>query len=99
MLKHSLYVRLEAKPGKEDEVEAFLKQGLQLANAEATTPLWFALRLNKSSFAIFDAFNDEAGRKTHLNGPIAQALMEQAPVLLSSPPVIERLDVLGAKIQ
>ena len=99
MLKHSLYVRLEAKQGKEDDVEAFLKQGLELANAEATTPLWFALRLGKSSFAIFDAFRDEAARKTHLNGPIAQALMEQAPVLLSSPPVIERLDVLGAKLQ
>ena len=99
MLKHSLFVRLEAKPGKEGDVEAFLKQGLQMASAEATTPLWFALRLSKSSFAIFDAFRDEEGRKTHLNGPIAQALMEQAPVLLSSPPVIERLDVLGAKLQ
>ncbi|HEV8214884.1 MAG TPA: antibiotic biosynthesis monooxygenase [Gemmatimonadaceae bacterium] len=99
MLKHSLFVRLEAKPGKEDDVAAFLQQGLQMANAEATTPLWFALRLGKSSFAIFDAFRDEAGRKAHLNGPIAQALMEQAPVLLSSPPVIERLDVLGAKLQ
>jgi quinol monooxygenase YgiN len=99
MLKHSLFVRLEAKPGKEDQVEAFLKQGLQLANAEATTPLWFALRLGKSSFAIFDAFRDEAGRQAHLDGPIAQALMEQAPVLLATPPVIERLDVLGAKLQ
>ena len=99
MLKHSLFVRLEAKPGKEDDVAAFLQQGLQMANAEATTPLWFALRLGKSSFAIVDAFRDEAGRKAHLNGPIAQALMEQAPVLLSSPPVIERLDVLGAKLQ
>ena len=98
MLKHSLYVRLEAKPGKEDEVEAFLEQGLQLANAEATTPVWFALRLSKSSFAIFDAFRDEAGRNAHLNGPIAQALMERAPVLLSAPPVIEKLDVLGAKL-
>jgi quinol monooxygenase YgiN len=99
MLKHSLFVRLEAKPGKEDDVAAFLQQGLQMANAEATTPLWFALRLGKSSFAIFDAFRDEAGRKAHLNGPIAQALMEQAPLLLSSAPVIERLDVLGAKLQ
>lgn len=98
MLKHSLFVRLEAKPGKEAEVEAFLKQGVQLANAEATTPLWFSLRLGKSSFAIFDAFRDEAGRQAHLDGPIAQALMEQAPILLSTPPVIERLDVLGAKL-
>ena len=99
MLKHSLFVRLEAKPGKEDEVEAFLKQGVQLANAEATTPLWFSLRLSKSSFAIFDAFRDEAGRQAHLDGPIAKALMAQAPVLFSTPPVIERLDVLGAKLQ
>ena len=99
MLKHSLLVRLEAKPGKEDEVEAFLKQGLQMANAEATTPIWFALRVSKSSFAIFDAFRDEAGRKAHLDGPIAQALMQNAPTLLSTPPVIERLDVLGAKVQ
>ena len=81
MLKHSLFVRLEAKPGKEDDVAAFLQQGLQMANAEATTPLWFALRLGKSSFAIFDAFRDEAGRKAHLNGPIAQALMAVRPEL------------------
>lgn len=97
MLTRSLFVRLEAKPGKEEEVEAFLNQGLQLANAEATTPLWFALRLGKSSFAIFDAFRDESGRQAHLNGPIAEALMAQAPKLLAAPPVIEQLDVLGAK--
>ncbi len=98
MLTRSLFVRLEAKPGKEDEVAAFLNQGLQLANAEATTPLWFALRLGKTTFAIFDAFRDEAGRQAHLNGPIAQALMAQAPTLLAAPPAIERLDVLGAKV-
>src|SRR5215510_6757091 len=94
----SLFVRLEAKPGKEKEVEAFLQQGLQLANAEATTPLWFALRLGKSTFAIFDSFRDEAGRQAHLNGPIAKALMTKAPDLLAVPPVIERLEVLGAKL-
>jgi quinol monooxygenase YgiN len=98
MLTQSLFVRLEAKPGKEEDVATFLKQGLQLANQEATTPLWFALRLGKSTFAIFDAFRDEAGRQAHLNGPIAQALMAQAPSLLASPPVIERLEVLGSKI-
>jgi quinol monooxygenase YgiN len=98
MLTHSLFVRLEAKPGKEEEVAAFLKQGLQLAQQEATTPLWFALRLSKSTFAIFDAFNDEGGRQTHLNGPIAKALMAQAPNLLSTPPLIEQFDVLGAKL-
>jgi len=98
MLKHSLFVRLEAKPGKEDAVEAFLKQGLQLANAEATTPLWFALRLGPSTFGVFDAFKDEAGRQTHLNGPIAQALMANAAELFAVPPSIEHLEVLGAKL-
>jgi len=97
MLTHSLFVRLEAKPGKENDVEEFLKQGLQLAQQETTTPLWFALRLGKSTFAIFDAFRDETGRQTHLNGPIAKALMAQAPNLLAAPPSIEPLDVLGAK--
>jgi len=98
MVNLSLFVRLEAKPGKENEVAAFLKQGLELANTEATTPIWFALRLGPSTFAIFDAFQDEQARQKHLNGPIAQALMAQAPSLLASPPVIERLDVLGAKL-
>jgi len=98
MVNLSLFVRLEAKPGKEKEVAAFLQQGLELANREATTPIWFALRLGPSTFAVFDAFRDEQGRQNHLNGPIAQALMAQAPTLLASPPVIERMDVLGAKL-
>ena len=98
MLTRSLFVRLEAKPGKEDQVAAFLRQGLQLAQDETTTPLWFALRLGPSTFAIFDAFADETGRQRHLNGPIASALMAQASSLLAAPPVIEHLDVLGAKL-
>lgn len=98
MLTLSLFARLEAKPGKEEEVAAFLQQGLQLANQETTTPLWFALRLGKTTFAVFDAFRDEAGRQNHLNGPIAKALMAKAPDLLLVPPVIEPMDVLGAKL-
>ena len=98
MPKLGLFVRLEAKPGKEKEVEAFLKQGLELANQEATTPVWFALRLGPATFGIFDAFGDEAGRQAHLNGPIAKALMANAPNLLASAPQIEKLDVLGAKL-
>ena len=98
MVTLSLFVRLEAKPGKENEVAAFLKQGLELANQETTTPIWFALRLGPSTFAIVDAFRDAQGRQKHLNGPIAQALMAQAPNLLASPPVIERMEVLGAKL-
>jgi quinol monooxygenase YgiN len=98
MLSLGLFVRLEAKPGKEEEVAAFLDLGLQLANQEATTPLWFALRLGKSTFAIFDAFADENGRQTHLNGPIAKALMANASNLLAVPPSIEKTEILGAKI-
>jgi quinol monooxygenase YgiN len=96
--KLSLFVRLEAKPGKEEAVADFLMQGLELAQQEPTTPVWFALRLGPSTFGVFDAFADEAGRQIHLNGPIAQALMANAPKLLASAPVIERVDVLGAKL-
>ena len=98
MISLGLFVRLEAAPGKENEVAAFLAQGLQLANQEPSTMLWFALRLGPSTFAVFDAFTDEAGRQTHLNGPIAKALMEIAPKLLAVPPTIEKTDVLGAKL-
>lgn len=98
MLTVALFARLEAKPGKEDALRGFLQQGLDLANQEQTTPVWFALRLGPRTFAIFDAFADEAGRQTHLNGPIAKALMAHAPDLLATPPAIERLDVLGAKL-
>ena len=97
-MKLALFARLEAKPGKETEVADFLQQGLALANQEATTLLWFALRLGPTTFAIFDAFHDEAGRQSHLTGPIAKALMAQAAALLAAPPVIERLDVLGSKL-
>jgi quinol monooxygenase YgiN len=98
MVSLGLFVRLEAKPGKEKDLDAFLKQGLQMANEETTTPLWFALRLGPSTFAIFDAFNDESGRQAHLNGPIAKALMANASTLLAAPPSIEKVEVLGAKV-
>jgi quinol monooxygenase YgiN len=98
MLTRGLVARLEAKPDKAEEVAAFLDQGLELARQETTTPLWFALRLGPTTFAIFDAFEDETGRQAHLSGPIAQALMAKAPELLAASPVIERVDVLGAKV-
>jgi quinol monooxygenase YgiN len=98
MLKHALFVRLEAKPGKEKGLAQFLQTGLGMAQQESTTPLWFALQLGPTTFGIFDAFRDEAGRQAHLNGPIAQALGANAPKLLAQPPSIERIDVLGAKL-
>jgi quinol monooxygenase YgiN len=94
----ALFARLEAKAGKENEVRKFLETGLALANQETTTPLWFALRLGPTTFAVFDAFWDESGRQAHLNGPIAKALMAQAPELFSKAPAIERIEVLGAKL-
>lgn len=97
MIKYSLFVRLEAKPGKEADVAAFLETGLSLAQQEATTPIWFALKFSDSVFGVFDAFENEAGREAHLKGPIAQALMAKADELFARPPSIERIDVLGLK--
>jgi len=97
MLSLGLFVRIETKPGKEDGVAAFLME-TSIAGQEPTTPLWFALRLGPTSFAVFDSFLDESGRQTHLNGPIAKALMELATTHLASPPSIEKTDVLGSKI-
>jgi len=98
MVRVGLLVRLQAKPGKEAEVASFLESGLALANQEAATVVWFALRLGPSAFGIFDAFADEAGRKAHLGGAIAAALMAKASDLLAEPPKIEQVDVLAAKI-
>ena len=98
MITVGLFVRLQAKAGKEEELAAFLMQGLELANRETTTPVWFALRIGGGSFAIFDAFADESGRQAHLNGPIAEALIAQAPHLLAEPPAIQQLEIMGAKL-
>jgi quinol monooxygenase YgiN len=97
MIKFAQFVRLEAKPGKETAVADFLATGLTLVREEATTPIWFALRLSPRTFGVFDAFHDEAGRRAHLAGPIAKALMANASELLASPPSIEPIDVLGLK--
>ena len=98
MVNVGLFVRLEAKPGKEKAVASFLETGLKMANQESTTPIWFALKLGPSTFGVFDAFRNEEGRQNHLTGKIAEALMANAPELFSTPPVIERLEVLGAKL-
>src|SRR5258707_14584867 len=98
MLKVALSVRLEAKQGKESAVVKFLEGALPLANQESTTPVWFALRLGPSTFGIFDAFADEAGRQAHLAGPIAAALMANAAELLVKAPQIEQIDLLAVKL-
>ena len=98
MVKVALYVQLEAKPGKEAEVERFLESGLAIVNDEPATTAWFALRMGPSTFGIFDAFPDDAGREAHLSGRVAAALMAKAGELLSEPPVIRKIDVLAAKL-
>jgi quinol monooxygenase YgiN len=97
MIKYALFARFEAKPGKEADVAAFLDVGLSLANREAQTPIWFALKLSDRVFGVFDAFETEAGRQAHLEGPIAQALMAKSDELFVRAPSIERIDVLGLK--
>ena len=98
MVRVGLWVRLEAKPGKESAVAEFLSGALPLAQQETETTVWFALRLGPSTFGIFDAFPSDTGRKAHLNGPIAAALMAKASELLAKPPQIEQLDVLASKV-
>jgi quinol monooxygenase YgiN len=98
MVHVALLARLEAKPGKEDEVAALLTNALPLANAEPATTVWFALKLGPTTFGIFDAFPDEAGRTAHLAGQIAAALMAKAPELLVRAPTIEPVDILAAKL-
>jgi quinol monooxygenase YgiN len=98
MVSVALLVRLEAKPGKEAEVEAFLRGGLPIVEQEPATTAWFAIRLGPASFGIFDAFPNDAGRQAHLTGRVAAALMAKAPDLLAKAPSIEKVDVLAAKL-
>ena len=98
MVKTALLVRLEANPGKEAEVEDFLRGGLAVVIEEPTTVAWFAIRLGPSTFGIFDAFPDEAGRQAHLSGRVAAALMAKASEMLAQPPVVEKVEVLAAKL-
>jgi hypothetical protein len=99
MVSVALFVLIEAKPGKEAAIEKFLKDGLQIVEGEPATIVWFALRLASSTFGIFDAFPDDAGRNAHLTGRVAAALMsEETMALLAKPPSIEKIDVLAAKL-
>jgi quinol monooxygenase YgiN len=98
MVNLALQVRLEAKPGKEKELEAFLRAQLPYALGEPHTTAWFAVKIGKSTYGIFDAFADEAGRQAHLGGEIARNLGRIAADLLAAAPTIESLDVLAAKL-
>ncbi len=98
MVSVALLVRLEAKPGKQADVAKLLASGLALVQAEPATTAWFAIRIGPTTFGIFDAFPDAAGRKAHLAGRLAAALMAKAADLLAVDPTIEEVDVLAAKL-
>ena len=98
MVHVALYVKLQAKTGKEQDVENFLKGGLAIVREEPGTIAWFAIKMGHSTFGIFDAFQDETGRQAHLSGRVAAALMASAADLLAEPPKIEKIDVLAAKL-
>jgi quinol monooxygenase YgiN len=93
-----LLVRLEAKPGKEDDVAAFLEAGRTLVEDEPDTIAWFGIRLGPSTFGIFDAFPDDSGRQAHLSGRVAAALQERGDELFATAPAIEQVDVLASKL-
>ncbi len=97
-VKFALLARLEAKLGKEEEVDKFLRSALELVNDEPGTAQWYAIRMGHSTFGIFDTFAEESGREAHLNGKVAAALMAKAGELLAKPPVIEKWSVLEAKV-
>jgi quinol monooxygenase YgiN len=98
MTSVAIYVELKAKPGREEDVASFLAKARDLVMAETGTIAWFAVRFDKATFAIFDAFNDEAGRSAHLNGAVAAALMANAAELLASAPEIRQPSVLADKL-
>ena len=94
----ALFVRLEAKPGREEDVVNLLRGGLPMVEQEPATTSWYGMRLGDSTFAIFDTFADDNGRQAHLAGRVAQELQRRGPDLFSRPPVMERIDVLACKL-
>ena len=94
----ALWVKLDAKPGKEGNLDTFLRSALPLVQEEPATLAWFAIRLGPSTFGIFDAFPNDVGRQAHLSGKVGAALMAKAPELLATSPSIEKVDVLAAKL-
>ena len=98
MVSVAMFVRLEAKPGKEMEVVQFLQSGLQIVQQEPETAAWFALQTGPGTFAIFDAFPSETGRQAHLTGRLAAQLMARASDLFVRPPIIENMTVLSNKL-
>ena len=98
MTQHALYVQLEAKPGKEQEVASFLSSARTMVSDEPDTTAWFAIRMGPRTFGIFDAFADERGREAHLQGKLAMQIRAKAPDLFVKTPEIQRVEVLADKL-
>jgi quinol monooxygenase YgiN len=92
-----LLALLEAKPGKGDELAAFLEQGRALAVEESGTVTWYAFKLSDTTYGIFDTFDDEDARQAHVNGQIPAALGEVGPDLLAQDPDIRPIDIIAVK--
>ncbi len=97
MKKYGLLATIKAKPGKEADVESFLKDAVELAKKEEKTMTWYSFKIDNNTFGIFDTFEGEDGREAHLNGEIAEKLMANADTLLSEAPDIKKIDILASK--
>jgi len=93
----AIWAQLEAKPGKENDVEQFLKSAQPLAEHEAGTISWYAIKMGPGKYGIFDTFADESGRNAHLNGEVAKALFAKAEDLFAKPPEIAKPEILASK--
>lgn len=93
----ALLATLEAKPGREQDVADFLKAGLPIVQGEPATTAWFAVQFGPTTYGIFDAFPDDAGRQAHVNGQIPKLLQENAD-LFAQAPDFKMLDVLAVKL-
>ena len=98
MVNVGLLVQLEAKPGKEADVDNFLREGLFLVEEEPNTTAWFAIRMGPTTFGVFDVFLNESGRQEHLSGKLATALAEKTNELFTTMPTVEKIDILAAKL-
>lgn len=98
MITKSLVVKLVAAEGRQEDLATFLASAQPLAEAEAGTAAWFAVRADAATFYIFDVFPTDADRQAHLEGEIARALLARAPELLAEPPAIQPADVLASKL-
>jgi quinol monooxygenase YgiN len=96
-VKLGILALLEAKPGKSDELAAFLESGRALAVAEEGTVTWYAFKVDATTYGIFDTFETEEGRTAHIEGEIPAALGTVGPELLANDPDIRTVEIVAVK--